>query len=113
MNFDKEKMKNVFTQWLSKKNESPMADFGYTMNDMQPYDFDNLKKDLLEILYNRYNEEFVDFVETLANGRNDSELSNIVNKMSKVQHTQTKPKHFEPHDVMMPTADQGGDSQED
>ncbi len=104
-------MKNIFSNWLKNKNEGPLANFGHVFNDMEPYDYDDTRKDLMDVLFNRYQTEFLDFVDSLANGRNDNELSTIMSRIHKSPKNNMKPKHFhEPDDVVMPMADKGGGS---
>lgn len=112
-------MKNTFRTWLEKKireNESPFAKFQHNSDhDLGAQDYEKMQRELISLLCNRYSSDFFNFVEGLANQRNDGELSEIMRRMNRENMSPTKnPRHpKEPDDVVVPTADRAGGSDSD
>lgn len=106
-------MKKTFASWLQRKvteNESPFAKFQHNSDhDLGVQDYEKLQKELIDMMCNRYSTDFFDFVDGIANQRNDEELASLARKINgQNMSPMKKPRHpAEPDIVVSPLADRG------
>lgn len=103
-----------FQKWLEKKrklgeNSDPTDRFRFNGDADIAGDYEHELREISKILITRYHDDFIRFLERLAEERNDGELRSLVRHVQLGNSPDSwKPRYPKDQDVVaMPTADRG------